>query len=177
MNLGPSCGYNSAEATRHNDTMITTTANDLNTPVFEMSKPLWPTTSADQHTSTSYTSPAAELATTSFDDSMNLGEGAVFTYTADSPSTFETVDPNAVSNYTAAAAAEEPADTMFDELLSANFGIDTSEDTMQKLINDLEVDKLLDMYELSEFEVFIRLKNYDLDLTLACAYLCGFFLL
>lgn len=147
MNLVPSSGYNSAEAARHNDTMMTTTANDLNTPVFEMSKPLWPTTSAEQPTS-SYTSPAAELATTSF-DSMNLGEGAVFTYTADSPSTFETVDPNVVSNYT---AAEEPADTMFDELLSANFGIDTSEDTMQNLINNLEVDKLLDMYELSEFE-------------------------
>jgi len=149
MNLVPSRGYNSAEAASKNDTMMTTTANDLNTPVFEMSKPLWPTTSAEQSTS-SYISPAAELATTSF-DSINLGEGpgAVFSYTADSPSTFETVDPKAVSNYT---AAEEPADSMFDELLSANFGIDTSEDTMQNLINNLEVDKLLDMYELSEFE-------------------------
>ncbi len=150
MNLVPSRSYSSAEAASMNDTMMTTTANDLNTPVLEMARPLWPTASiSNQQPTSSYA--AAESATTNF-DSMNLGEGAVFSYTADSPSTFETVDPNAVSNYTAAAEAE-PADSMFDELLSANFGIDTSEDTMQNLINNLEVDKLLDMYELNEFEV------------------------
>ena len=149
MNLVPSRSYSSAEAASMNDTMMTTTANDLNTPVLEMVRPLWPTASiSNQQPTSSYA--AAEVATTNF-DSMNLGEGAVFSYTADSPSTFETVDPNAVSNYT--AAAEEPADSMFDELLNANFGIDTSEDTMQNLINNLEVDKLLDMYELNEFEV------------------------
>lgn len=148
MNLVPSRSYSSAEAASMNDTMMTTTANDLNTPVLEMARPLWPTASiSNQQPTSSYA--AAEVATTNI-DSMNLGEGAVFSYTADSPSTFETVDPNAVSNYT--AAAEEPADSMFDELLNANFGIDTSEDTMQNLINNLEVDKLLDIFELNEFE-------------------------
>lgn len=153
--------------------LTTTTSNELNTPDLEMARPSWPTDVAIPSTSSSNQPATTSPLTLNCSGNVFIPMGSVaaeeLCYSADSPSTFEMVNPFAVT---------DSSDAMFDALLNANgFGIDTTDTALNTIddtdINNLDVNALLDMFDNDVKVIYlffcrenlIRLMKYNTDLS------------